>query len=253
MIQKIMNETKDHIILDCIETWPNELVSYLESKLSDDEYSNHKTIIEDFRSDIVQILHQTKFIGFNCTRLTDEEIKSIKTEGLNLNRSELFARRIDFLKKNNNAFFSINNLNPKEESYNGIFFNHCIRHLKDEYSYNRLFGFWGGESLYNHFDGCSDLLKIITEIGKPCIIIAPLNYKEIKLADLPNNLLKTYLNYSLLPSLNQLSNNYDDTYIFDSDSLIQCNVKVLNIIEYDNELFEQLTNYSSWNDVLNLI
>jgi len=245
MIQKLLKEINNHIILDCIETWPNELVSYLESKLNDNEYA---TNIENCRSDLEQILHQTKFIGFHCTRLTDEEIKNIKAKGLNLKRSELLANRIDFLKKNDYDFSSINYLNPEEESYNGIFFNHCIRHLKDEYSYNRLFGFWGGESLSNYFDMRPTLLKKITEIGKPCIIVASLNYKEIKLADLPNNLLETYKNYSSLPSLNTLSNKYDDTYIFDSDGLVQNNVKVLNIIVYDNELFEQLTNYSSWNE-----
>ena len=102
MIQKILNETKDHIILDYIETWPNELVAYLEGKLNNNEYTIN---IENSINDIKQILHQTKFIGFHCTRLTDEEIMNIKAKGLNLKRSELLANRIDFLKKNDFNIF----------------------------------------------------------------------------------------------------------------------------------------------------
>ncbi len=101
-MKELLRLTKEHVILDCIDTWPNSILNiiqkniyvienYLKIEEEIDKKANEdislrinrpqnkfKTTYCDVIEKIQIELKNKLFIGFHCTKITDFENKNIK-------------------------------------------------------------------------------------------------------------------------------------------------------------------------------
>lgn len=198
-----MLNIENHIILDNIDSWPqqvqiliknseNTLKGFLQEehrieKLKRDIPSLRYKIINNVYLDkwtkIIEILEiellKHSIIGFHCTKLMNYEIENVKKNGLIPLNKKFANQRVEALFKNNFISQELRNelFNKEEVSCNNrngkIFVFHCLATLKDESGLNRLFGYWGGESLYAYLNNPYEL----KEIGESCIIVTSVKIK----------------------------------------------------------------------------
>jgi len=125
MLESLIQKVNNHIILDCISTWPKELINIIKEKQNDlSSYLDFEKKIEKrYRKEIglrisppknkhekewsavTDVLKNklsfNKFIGFHCTRLTDKEINKIKMKGLEPLNIQKLRTRLENLYENN--------------------------------------------------------------------------------------------------------------------------------------------------------
>jgi hypothetical protein len=112
-----------------------------------------------------------------------------------------------------------------------IFVFHCLETLKFEGGLNRLFGLWGGESLYAYVKDNQELKNI----GTPCIIFTSIKINELDIyPELSKRMTAFYFN--------------DNYFPHDTDSIIKKDLNVLRIVRRNEGLFEDLTGIGSWDD-----
>ncbi|MBM2815254.1 MAG: hypothetical protein HW421_2016 [Ignavibacteria bacterium] len=254
------------IILDRIETYPNEIMMIVESNyeilnnyIKKEEIIDKKAITNvilrirrtfnefsiewnDILNSIKDILINKKFIGFHCTRLINYEINYIIENGLMPLDPNFTKQRLDYLVKN--KLISINNYkhlltnNASNLTYRKgrIFFFHCISTFRDMNGLYRLFRSWGGEAIYFNNENDINIFNEIKLIGKPYIIIAELDYNDlINYHDLSEKLIIKIIN-----------NRKRKRSSIDFDSSICHNVSIYKYISIDNPDFDKLTKYKNW-------
>lgn len=259
-----MLKIKNHIILDQINSWPKnvlELVKKHEQSLIG-YFQEEKRVEKIGRTDlkirynrpqnpfgdewievvdtIDEILCEYKIVGFHCTKLMDYEIKDVIEYGLipldrnfaNNRINTLFDKGLISEELRNKI---IDKAELSEKIRTGrIFLFHCLSTLKDEWGLKKLFGFWGGESIYQYLKNSTEL----SQIGIPCIVVASIKISEL----------------DIYPSLSRrmLGIYFDDKlYPYDTDSIIEKKLEVLRVIKRDNKLFNKLTNIESWSEEIN--
>jgi hypothetical protein len=266
MKNKLVSKIGNHIVLDLIETWPKEVKQiienneeiireYLELECEIDRQAQEDVLLRVFRpenkykvdwSNIVDEiegkLKTNSFVGFHCTKLIDSEITHISTYGLKPLSNEILSSRLEKLYSNGMLSKMVfeqlksNNLSTEYNRKDRVFFFHGVNTLKSESGLYRLFRLWGGEALYANHERNHEIYTELFYIGKPCIVLGSLTYEDIN----PYPLLATRFVNVFLNKDNLKYNAYD------FDNCVKNEVKVLNIITEDEELFEQLTNYSKW-------
>ncbi len=113
-----------------------------------------------------------------------------------------------------------------------MFCFHCINTLKGYQGLLGLFKFWGGEALYREYEKTKSVRDSILLIGNPSIILCSLGEDDInRYDDIPKRMIQFYLD----PYTN-----------CDFDNYLKKEVKVLNIVNSEDKLFETLTNFSEW-------
>ena len=245
----------EHFILDRTETWPIEFTSLLkenseliknyffeekridELKFPKNELNGYKFNFQKLVHQLEQILLVHKLIGIHCTRLLDEEIENLKEEGLKPLTQELAISKINTAYSKGIITNHLKNELLNKEEYqlecrtDMAYFFHCLSTLKQESDLNKLFGYWGGEAIYMYNKDSTELKKI----GTPCIVLLSINVSELNpVYPLSERMIEGHF-----------ENNLDSQ---DSDSIMNKPVKVLDIIKYPNDLFEELTNYSKWEE-----
>lgn len=261
-INKLIDLTNGHIILDCIESWPDELRLFMDKnadiitnyfdrekerilnnqgkrrkeKKEENKYREEWVIIKNELEDILKT-KDYKFIGFHCSRLTDYEIKEVKQNGLiplseDLINNKLFNiyrdGKIDYdvyirLKKNNEV---------NDESRRGISYFLGYHDLKCEDGYRNFFDLWGGEALfYDNYKKNERIIKTLSNIGKPSIVLCSLHYNEVPICAC--EFAKMYREYD--------RNNLAQTKVY--GGCINKKLQIVNIIKYEECIFEVLTNY----------
>lgn len=263
-LNNLLSIANSHIIIDCLETWPNELndiikqnqdvlTSYLELekdidnraekevKLRIDRPKNkYKEDWDDIINSLKEILKSKNFVGFHCTRLIDNEINKINKNGLKPLCPNFLKERLKYLYKQNEiskqAFqFLINNNLTSEKNRKGkVFFFHCLATLESDSGINNLFKYWGGEAIYRCYEDNHSIKNELLNIGMPCIVLGSLNYNQLYKF---NNMLETRL---IKVFLNNNNLHYNGV---DFDNYVENNVSVIDIITYDNKLFDYLTGY----------
>lgn len=248
-----------HIILDKPETWPtafNQIMElnsgliknylreeekikelYLSARFSRIELNPYKLKFQELIFEMEQILVNHKIMGLHCTRLLDDEIGNLKKEGLKPLSKELAISKINlaFSKGLISTDLKLELLNKEEYQLECrtamVYFFHCISTLKNEHGLKKLFGYWGGEAIYMYNKDSTALKKI----GVPCIVLLSVNIVELNsLYPLSERMIKGYF-----------KNDFESQ---DSDSKMDKPVPVLEVIEYSDTKFEELTNYSNWEE-----
>lgn len=260
---KKMLDVENHIILDKIESWPDEfllliknsekeLKGFLREEHRIDKLRNHDLLTRYFRpkniyferwceiiDNLEVILEKYNIVGFHCTKLMDYEVSDIQNNGLNPLNKNFSNQRIEKLYRK--GFISkdlkselINKDELDDEYRKGrIFVFHCLSTLKDEWGLNRLFGYWGGESLYTYLKNTNELKSI----GISCIILTSIKIKELDIhPQLSKRMVALYFE--------------DNCYPHDTDSIIETNLNVIRVIRQEEKLFEDLTNIKDWKEEL---
>lgn len=261
-MKELLKLTKEHIILDYIDTWPNSILNiiqeniyvienYLKTEEEIDEKANEDIFLRrnipqnEFKNTYYDLIHKIQlelknklFIGFHCTKITDFENEDIKENGLKPLRKSFLDERLLKLKEkkliNENTYLYLKKNNLSKEMYrkDRVFCFHCISTLKDHWGLSRLFKFWGGEALYREYEEKKLIRDNVLSIGKPSIILCSIREKDInRYDDIPERMIKFFLD----PDTN-----------CDFDNWLKKEVKVLNIINSKDKIFETLTNFSTW-------
>lgn len=194
-------------------------------------------------SQIEGILKLNRFVGFHCTKLTVNEIVNIFTGGLIPLSSKMLNQRINqlhnrkMINDKTKEKLKKNNLSDENNRKGYVFFFHGSKTLKDEWGLFRLFRLWGGEALYANFENNPDIFKELFNIGKPCIVLGSLCYEDVNpYLSIGERFVTVYLNKDNL-----------DNCSYDFDNWVDKKVEVLSVITAEEELFEQLTGFSTWN------
>jgi len=255
-------KTDNHIILDKNETWPKEFNILMQSnseliinflaeeeridelcqrdlsvRFSKKELNPYKLNFQNLINDLERIIQKHKLVGIHCTRLLNEEIESLKEDGLKPLSQELAISKIELANSKGVLSDKLKiELLTKDEyrldcRTDMAYFFHCLSTLKEEHGLRKLFGYWGGEAIYM-YNNDSEELKTI---GTPCIVILSVKISE----------LESFLPLSERMIRGLFKNDFDSQ---DSDSTMRKPVKVLEVIEHSMEKFEELTNYSTWEE-----
>lgn len=256
-----MIKIDNHIILDQIDSWPDEILTLIEnSEQSLKNYLREEKRIDKLgrtdlkirynrpqniytqkwdkvNYDIETYLQKHSIIGIHCTKLMEYEIKNILKNGLKPLSKELANKRIKTLYKKGLISTELKNkiydkAEFSDENRNGkIFTFHCLSTLKDEWGLNKLLGLWGGESIYSYLNTSEELKKI----GTSCIVITSIKISELDIyPQLSKRMLCIY---------------FDDNYCpHDTDSIFENKLKVLKVITREDKLFNNLTNIEKWRE-----
>lgn len=266
MKDKLLCRIGNHIVLDIIESWPQEIIqiiekyretihAYLQLEHEIDKQAEEDVLLRVYRpenqfesdwlsiiSQIEGILKLNRFVGFHCTKLTDIEIRNIYTYGLMPLSSEMLDQRIDQLRNSNMIDektaeeLKRNNRSSENNRKGNVFFFHGSKTLKDELGLYRLFRLWGGEALYANHERNPEIFKELFHIGKPCIVLGSLGYDDINsYPSIGTKFITVYLNKDNLKNCS-----------YDFDNWVKKKVEVLSVITADDEIFEQLTGFSTW-------
>ncbi len=251
----------NHIILDDISTWPEELIEFLKSvKPSIVNYQKEQKRIDKlcgpdviariFEADnkyyamwkstcdiIDNMLTNTRIIGFHCTKLIDYEIQEILENGLIPLNQDMANRRIN--KAFNNGYlpeYFKNKLINKNETgadcrIGRVFLFQCLSTLYKETDKSRLFSSWGGEAIY--WDN-EDEITPLQSIGLPAIVVASMDINDVNKANSWHDY--SYISNALI--LYYICRGNRD-YI-DTDTCLKNTTKVLRIITNNNDAFYKL-------------
>jgi len=260
---------EDRIIIDRLDTWPQHVLSYIENEgktihqyLKFEREIDERAITEvalrfrkpknpylkkwlEVLNKIEDNLKDCKLVGFHCTKLTQDEIDNVLRNGLEPLSPGLTNRRLKDLF--DNKFMDsesykelINNNQSNETNRSGlIWYTLCSTVFKkNEGGLFRFFKLWGGESIYKHNEHNPKIKKVLSSVGKPCIVLLDLCYDGIHWFSpdsLAYRMIKIYA-----------GRNASDFTSFDSDCYIKEKAKVISVISSDDDLFEKLTGFSTW-------
>jgi len=163
------------------EGWECDCCTYLNP-------SSYDSLVQEFRD----ILRRYSLIGYHCTRLTKEEIESIRFGGMVLQNSASLGARIDRLLHQKlistevaQCLKSKNQSNDRNRS-NKLWFCFFNPSIAGESGIGRFFKSWGGEALYNSHERDLDTGKVLRSVGAPCIIKVDLPIASMKESKFPD-------------------------------------------------------------------
>ncbi len=252
---------KNHIIFDDIKSWPiemHDLIKYNASSLKgffEEEHRIDKMARENIElrynrpvniyrdkweeiiNEIETVLKQHSIIGIHCTKLLDWEIKDIENNGLKPLDRTFANKRIEKAVKEGVLSKVLGNklIDKKELSESNrkgyVWVFHCLETLTFESGLNRLFGLWGGESLYAYIKDNQELKTI----GTPCIIFTSIKISELEIyPELSKRMTAFYFG--------------DNYFPHDTDSIIKTDLNVIKVVRRNEKLFEDLTGIENWDN-----
>jgi hypothetical protein len=253
------SDFSNHIIIDQVTTWPESIYNLIDSSKNElSKYISEKKRIENIRNrasrprneyedkwiSVVNLINfyldKNKIVGFHCSRLMNDEVEDILTNGLTPLNSDFANKRIKRVyEKGLIPIDLMNSLLNKEElseenRKGAIHFTHNTSVLRYEQGLFKFFKLWGGEAIYSGFEEN----KYLQKIGTPCIIVASIEYQDLINLYLSERMICIYLGDSYY-------------YSHEVDSCINKKVNVLAIIMRNNKLFNSLTNIDDWVEKIN--
>jgi hypothetical protein len=115
--------------------------------------------------------------GWHCTRLRDEEVQAVRSNGLEVLSEELLVRRIDAalaaseLPEDVAARLRAGNIAGNRNRRGQLWFGFS-RNLPGEEYIHRLFRYWGGEATYWAHEQDEKTASVLRGVGRPTIIDA---------------------------------------------------------------------------------
>ena len=113
--------------------------------------------------------------------------------------------------------------------------------LRDGHAVYRLFRSWGGEALYRGHEQDPDLAHVISRIGVPCIVVSAIPF--VRISQCVRQLSEDFLMFLVSEEL-RLTDLSLAVDIRTEENL--CPSEILDIIEFSEPAFEELTSKSSW-------
>lgn len=116
--------------------------------------------------------------GYHATRLTDTEVTSIQSSGLEVLSVDLLNRRLGVLRESGHIEADIfKSLSARHQAgddnrANKLWFVFCQRTLQDEGGVERFFRSWGGEALYNSHETNRRTGPALRSPGTPAVVQA---------------------------------------------------------------------------------
>lgn len=204
------------MFLDSEETWPPEVVRFIErhqalfddwngpasearvrDRESDRDENGHRFGARHYDRAVRElealIKPHTLRAGYHCTRLTESEIAGILRSGMQLQNGTLLRERIDALVREGLITADVaKSLASKNQADDGnragkLWFCFFPPKLAGESGIGRFFRHWGGEALYNSHERDPVTSPILRRLGIPAVIEA-----DIPIASLnPHSFLTT--------------------------------------------------------------
>ena len=199
------------------------------------------------------LLAPHRIVTYHCSRLTKEEIVNIKQDGLRVLTTDLVNKKLHqclsdgYLKQGEyelikNSPYLSESLNNQHDSRIGMIHSCANRlTLRDCHAVYRFFRSWGGEALYWGHEEDASLGHVLGRIGVPCIVVCAMPFTSIKQGSYE---LSEHFLLHLVP---------DELGHTDPSSAVDIRTEetlrssgILDIIEYSDPRFEELTTESSW-------
>lgn len=265
-------DPRGHIILDSIKTWPASIHAVLaseearlrlhteeERRLDDLARSDvllrihrpanpHKDVWDQTAEKVRQLVSSYPVVGFHCSRLTPEEIADVRSNGLRPLSRALTCERIDRLVRQNLVSPAVAAPLKRPDHSRGaklarreglISFFHCLSTLRrDAGGLYRLLRYWGGEAVYGHHEERSpETVDALSRIGAPCIVVATLQPSDVGIfGSFEERLIGVWLD-----------RRRPDAHSHHCDTQVENrSLPVLEVIEYADSRFEELTGCSNW-------
>lgn len=150
--------------------------------------NDYDSLVYEFQ----EVLKNYSITGYHCTRLTDDEIESILSNGMFLQDSISLKLRIDRLLQSgfisSEIADSLKNNNQADDTNraNMLWFCFFYPFLGGEYGIRRFFRSWGGEALYKSHEGNRQTGEVLRNIGSPCIVKANIPISSLKKSKFPD-------------------------------------------------------------------
>ena len=217
--------------------------------------NGYETPYEELVDHLEKLLRPHRIVAYHCTRLTAEEIRNIKQEGLRVLTPALVSEKFKLCWQN--GYLSKDEYEDLESSKDiSDNLENKIGHrtgmvalcghpamLKDGNAVSRFFRFWGGEAVYRGNEdkkiGC-----VLRRIGTPCIVVCAV----------PFTLAKTYYKLSQFLLADFVSDFVsDEEQIYNPEAKFDLRIEnhlsaseILDVIDYSDSRFENLTVQSGW-------
>lgn len=233
IIKKNLSLFKNYLKVESkIDQMAIENVDYRTGRPNNEYSLERLAVLEKIETEI----KKHRIMWFHCTRLIDMEIENISKNWLKPLDKEFTKNRIKTIfnkklisKEAYNVILENNESNNKYREGNICFF-HSLKQLKDELWLHRLLRSRWGEAIYCNHESNQKIFGELRQIGKPCIIIAFIDYKYLKLyRPISETMIKN------------LINKRNDIF----DWFIKRSVKIFKIITIEDPKFEQLIDYKN--------
>lgn len=125
-----------------------------------------------------ELLQPFALRGWHCTRLTDEEVEGVRTNGILLPDLNMLHRRIDALvqkglvDRNLGELLKTRNQAAEKNRAGMVWFCFFTPAVAGESGIGRFFRHWGGEALYNSHEDDPVTSPVLRRIGTPRLIEA---------------------------------------------------------------------------------
>jgi hypothetical protein len=199
------------------------------------------------------LLMPHRLVGYHCTRLTPQEIAWIKAEGMRTLSVELVHEKIrqcvsgghltpdqgDFLVRHK---FQMAALSDRHGSRTGMT-HFCANSstLRISWDVFRLFRSWGGEATRGSPAGHPEILREIAHIGTPCVVKCAIPFADVQHYWI--NFAECFLSRFVAPEVEYPHPPADFNFYTEVDLP---GANVLQVIEFVDAEFEELTGYSGW-------
>ena len=194
------------------------------------------------------MLRQYALVGWHCTRLTEDEIASIWSDGMHPPDAAMLHRRIDavvaagLLQRNHAIRLKAEHQADDPWRAGRVWFCFYPPFRAGEFGIERFFRHWGGEALYNSHEDDVETGGALAAIGRPCIIevlvpIASLGDQGF----LPIKIARRYLT----------TRGYETIEPLDHEGASTCPLPAVNIrtiISFPSPEFIALTGCDGWRE-----
>jgi hypothetical protein len=200
-----------------------------------------------------EVLRKYSLLGYHCTKLTREEVSYVKTNGMSLQNLSSLCKRIDALFKEGVIDEEVTERLKSENQANDtnrammLWFCFFEPYITGEWGVRRFFRSWGGEALYNSHEDDHRTGSALRVIGIPCVVKAVVPMKMLQDSCLPD----TAIIREFLRSEGHNITNPVEHVGFSIGAIPPDNV--IEIIEYPDPRFIELTKCNEWGERLSTI
>jgi hypothetical protein len=234
------------------DNWPSDLRAYLEQ---------HQDLFLDWETGasgraaseydgvmrgLETLLRCYALVGWHCTRLTEDEIASIQSVGMQLPDVGMLHRRVDAVVEAGllpgRLAGRLKTEHQADDRWRSgsIWFCFYPPRQAGESGIGRFFRHWGGEALYNSHEDDPETGVALSTIGLPCIVEVLVPIASLRPHSfLPNKIARRYLvdrGHRTVESVNH-------------DGAIMCPLPAMNVrrvIPFPSPEFVTLTGCNQW-------
>ncbi|MBH0093315.1 hypothetical protein [Pseudoalteromonas sp. SCQQ13] len=192
------------------------------------------------------VLRKYSLIGYHCTKLTVDEIKEIRTNGMLLQNAASLKNRVSCLKDSGllsaDIAQELMNRNQADDGNraNMLWFCFFEPYLAGRSGIERFFRSWGGEALYNSHEDHPVTGNALFNIGTPCVIKAKVPIASLRDSYYPDSsMIRAFLSKRGHQLENEIEHEGFSSRRIDPQNIIE-------IVEYPSDQFNALTKCDTW-------